>query len=60
MTAQALLEALEARGARLRPRADGALEVEPGSLLGPEDREALRAHKPAVVSLLRERQERRP
>lgn len=58
MTAEALIADLEARGARLSEREDGALVITPRVVLEDAEREALRAHKAAVLALLRERQAR--
>ncbi len=57
MTAAELIADLEARGAHVRERA-GALAVSPAGVLQDAEREALRAHKAAVLALLRERQAR--
>lgn len=57
MTAAGLLADLEARGARVTERA-GALTVSPAVVLQDADRAALRAHKAAVLDLLRERRAR--
>jgi len=54
VTAAALVEALEARGARLSER-DGDLVVKPRGILQEADREVLRAHKAAVLAVLRAR-----
>lgn len=58
MTPAALVDALAARGATITAREDGALVITPRGVLQDADREALRAQKAAVVSLLRERQAR--
>ena len=55
MTPEALLAAAEAQGLHLAPRQSGALYVSPSDLLTPELRGALKAQKPAIRSLLRDR-----
>lgn len=57
-TPAALLQALEARGASITARADGALLIEPKGILQDVERQLLRLHKAAVVSLLQEREAR--
>jgi hypothetical protein len=54
----ALLDALEARGIRLRPDGDRLAYEAPPGVLKEAEREALRAHKAAVLDLLRERRAR--
>lgn len=57
MTAGELLAAIEARGVRVAPRGE-SLAVAPAGVLQEAERRALRAHKAAVLALLRERQAR--
>lgn len=58
MSPGALVQALEARGVRITARGDGALLIQPSSVLSEADRAALRARKREVAELLRERQSR--
>ena len=50
MTAQALLNELNARGIRLEPRSDGNLHVTPKARLTPELLEAVRQHKAELLA----------
>lgn len=52
MTAQSLLEDLQARGITLRAEGD-RLRFHPREVVGPQDLAALRAHKPELLALLR-------
>lgn len=58
MTAAELLASIEARGVRVAPRGE-SLAVAPAGVLQDAEREALRARKPAILALLREREARR-
>ena len=51
MTPAALVETLRARGVTIEPRGD-KLRVVPASSISPEEVEALRQHKAAVLALL--------
>lgn len=55
MTPEALLADIEARGIRVIERA-GALVASPAGVLQDAEKQVLRAHKAAVVELIRERQ----
>lgn len=53
LTALQLLWQLEDRGFRVRlDDRDGALVVSPGANLTPDDREAIRTHKPELLRLV--------
>ena len=56
MNAGEIVAEVEARGVRLQPR-DNAIAVMPGGVLEDAEREALRAHKAAVLAFLQERTE---
>lgn len=58
MTAADVIADLEARGVRLQATGQGLDYEAPEGALRPSDLEALRAHKAAILALLRERPER--